>query len=190
MKNHTTQPDSATLAAKMDPQLFDDWFDPIEFGVRNRVRDFIETMMEEELEAVLSRPRYGRIAPTANKEAGTADGVTGHRHGHRSGSLLGTFGPIEVAMPRARLNARVCRSRYSWMLFKVTAAKVLLPKQKPPRLGGGFVHRIGRGEEVSATTRPNSAIVKWTSASRMNGAGHDDRGSQEHQSYEHVGLHI
>jgi len=104
MKKHTTHPDSATHAAETAPQLFDNWFDPIEFGVRGRVRDFIETMMEEELEAVLSRPRYGRIAPDAGKEAGTAEGATGHRHGHRSRSLLGTFGPVEVAMPRARLN--------------------------------------------------------------------------------------
>ena len=104
MKKHTTHPDSATHATETAPQLFDNWFDPIEFGVRGRVRDFIETMMEEELEAVLSRPRYGRIAPDAGKEAGTAEGATGHRHGHRSRSLLGTFGPVEVAMPRARLN--------------------------------------------------------------------------------------
>jgi putative transposase len=104
MKKHTTHPDSATHAAETAPQLFDNWFDPIEFGVRSRVRDFIETMMEEELEAVLSRPRYGRVAPDAGKEAGTVEGSTGHRHGHRSRSLLGTFGPVEVAMPRARLN--------------------------------------------------------------------------------------
>jgi transposase-like protein len=104
MKKHTTYPDSETHAAETAPQLFDNWFDPIEFGVRGRVRDFIETMMEEELEAVLSRPRYGRIAPDAGKEAGTAEGATGHRHGHRSRSLLGTFGPVEVAMPRARLH--------------------------------------------------------------------------------------
>ena len=69
------------------------------------MRDFIETMMEEELDAVLSRPRYGRIVPTASKKAGSAEGATGHRHGHRSRTLLGTFGPVEVAMPRARLNA-------------------------------------------------------------------------------------
>ena len=102
MKKHTTQPDSATHAAETASQLFDNWFDPIEFGVRSRVRDFIETMMEEELDAVLSRPRYGRITADAAKEPGT--GSTGHRHGHRSRSLLGTFGPVEVAMPRARLN--------------------------------------------------------------------------------------
>jgi putative transposase len=103
MKKPTTRPDSVTAAAETAAQLFDNWFDPIEFGVRSRVRDFIETMMEEELEAVLSRPRYGRIAPDAGKESGTAEGSIGHRHGHRSRSLLGTFGPIEVAMPRARL---------------------------------------------------------------------------------------
>src|SRR6266567_484251 len=106
MKKHTTQPDSAPLPAETAPQLFDNWFDPIEFGVRSRVRDFIETMMEEELEAVLSRPRYGRVAPTASREAGSAEApATGHRHGHRSRTLLGTFGPVEMAMPRARLNA-------------------------------------------------------------------------------------
>ena len=106
MKKHTTRPDSATAAAETAPHLFDNWFDPIEFGVRSRVRDFIETMMEEELEAVLSRPRYGRVAPTASKKAGSAEAAaTGHRHGHRSRTLLGTFGPVEVAMPRARLNA-------------------------------------------------------------------------------------
>ena len=31
-------------------------------------------------------------------------GVTGHRHGSRTRSLTGTFGPIEIAVPRARLN--------------------------------------------------------------------------------------
>src|SRR3974390_692080 len=30
-------------------------------------------------------------------------GVAGPRHGHRSGSLLGTFGRVEIAVPRARL---------------------------------------------------------------------------------------
>src|ERR1700756_2522169 len=107
MKKHTMQPDSVTHAADTAPQLFDNWFDPIEFGVRSRVRVFIETMMEEELDAVLSRPRYGRrrIAPGRGQGSGHVGGVTGHRHGHRSRSLLGTFGPVEVSMPRARLNA-------------------------------------------------------------------------------------
>ena len=45
--------------------LIDGWFDPIEAGLRTRVRGFIETLLEEELTAVLSRPRYGRQADEA-----------------------------------------------------------------------------------------------------------------------------
>jgi hypothetical protein len=61
MKKHIMRADSATPAAETSSQLFDNWFDPVESGVRSRVRDFIETMMEEEFDAVLSRPRYGRV---------------------------------------------------------------------------------------------------------------------------------
>jgi len=71
--------------------------------LRDRVRDFIQTMIESELEAVLSRPRYAR-RPKADPENDGAGGVAGHRHGHRSRSLLGTFGRVEIAMPRARLD--------------------------------------------------------------------------------------
>jgi hypothetical protein len=45
--------------------LFEDWFDPIESGLR----DFIEEMIRSELDAVLARPRYARQrtgAPEAN----------------------------------------------------------------------------------------------------------------------------
>ena len=104
MKKHITQPDSQTQALEADPQLFNDWFDPVESAVRSRVRDFIETMMEEELDAMLCRPRYGRAAPEPGEEGSKEARCTGHRHGHRSRSLLGTFGPVEVSMPRARLN--------------------------------------------------------------------------------------
>src|SRR4051794_1549965 len=38
-------------------------------------------------------------------------GVTGHRHGSRTRSLTGTFGPIEIAVPRARLTAPRARRR-------------------------------------------------------------------------------
>jgi hypothetical protein len=58
-----------------DPLLFDDWFDAIEDGVCARVRGFIETMLEEELSGVLSRPRYGRGKPNEDGEppaSGTA----------------------------------------------------------------------------------------------------------------------
>jgi putative transposase len=79
-------------------QLFDDWFDPIEHGIRERVRGLIEAMIEEELDAVLGRPRYGRRAGDGGDAA-----VVGHRHGRRTRTLSGTFGKTEIAVPRARL---------------------------------------------------------------------------------------
>jgi transposase-like protein len=104
MTSHITKPVCAQPAAEASSQIFDSWFDPIEMGVRERVREFIEAMVEAELEAVLSRPRYVRSGKPSNTEAGVVPGATGHRHGHRSRSLLGTFGRVEIAMPRARLN--------------------------------------------------------------------------------------
>src|SRR6202162_4367153 len=58
-------------------------------------------MMRGELDTVLARPRYGRSQIAGNE--GRA-GIAGHRHGSRPRSLTGTFGPIEIAVPRARLN--------------------------------------------------------------------------------------
>ena len=82
--------------------LFDSWFDPIEDGLRAKVRGFIETMIEEELTTALSRPRYGRRP--AQQDGGAASApIMGHRHGHRVRRLTGTFGPTEIAVPRARL---------------------------------------------------------------------------------------
>jgi transposase-like protein len=74
------------------PLLGEDWFDPLEAGVRQHIRSFIEAMLESELEAALNRGRYERAGP-----------VQGHRHGHRDRQVLGTFGPTTVSVPRARL---------------------------------------------------------------------------------------
>ena len=101
MMSHTTKPDSSQRTAEMAVDLFDNWFDPIEAAVRARAREFIEGLIRGELDTVLSRPRYGRSQMAGDEES--AD-VTGHRHGSRTRSLTGTFGPIEIAVPRARLN--------------------------------------------------------------------------------------
>jgi putative transposase len=102
MKSNTTMPflpQSETGAAR---DLFDNWFDPIEAGLRDRVREFLHAMLEGELDEALSRPRYGR---RAKPSSGGAEGaVTGHRHGHRSRSLMGSFGCVQIEVPRARLN--------------------------------------------------------------------------------------
>jgi transposase-like protein len=84
--------------------LFDNWFDPIEAGLRDRVRELLQAMLEGELDEVLARSRYVRRAKPPGGNPENAVGVTGHRHGHRSRSLLGTFGQMEIEVPRARLN--------------------------------------------------------------------------------------
>ena len=104
MTSVTTKPDSSQPAAETAVYLFDNWFDPIESGLRDRVREFIHAMIEGELDVALSRPRYARHAKSPNGEAEEAVGATGHRHGHRSRSLLGSFGRVELEVPRARLN--------------------------------------------------------------------------------------
>jgi len=105
MTNNTTKSPVLHSQAETAVHLLDDWFDPIEAGLRDRVREFIQTMIEAELEAALSRPRYGRRPKTDPEHADGPSGISGHRHGHRSRSLLGTFGRVEIAVPRARLDS-------------------------------------------------------------------------------------
>ena len=100
MTSTTTKPDSLQPGADRACDLFDNWFDPLEAEVRARSREFIEELLRGELEAALSRPRYGR-SPMFGSEGRAS--VAGHRHGSRTRSLTGTFGPIEIAVPRARL---------------------------------------------------------------------------------------
>jgi transposase-like protein len=101
MVSNTTKSDSLQPTAEVAVDLFDSWLDPIETEVRARAREFIEELIRGELDTILARPRYERSKKTSDE--GSAD-VTGHRHGSRPRSLTGTFGPIEIAVPRARLN--------------------------------------------------------------------------------------
>src|SRR6266536_2009390 len=103
MKSITTRPDSSQSVADTAVYLFDDWFDPIEAAVRDRVRGFIQAMVEGELDATLLRPRYGRRPKSSDSNKDGLVAVIGHRHGHRTRSLTGTFGRTEIAVPRARL---------------------------------------------------------------------------------------
>ena len=95
--------DGAKAAASStgdDHFLCDDWFDPLESGIRTRIRGFIEQLLETELDAALGRARYERADVGGD---GSAKGAAGSRHGHRERSLLGTFGATTVRVPRARL---------------------------------------------------------------------------------------
>ena len=90
--------DSRDTAAESSGFLGATWFDPIEVIIRDRVRGFIEELVTAELDDALGRSRYQR--------RGTAEMVrpTGYRHGRRERQLLGSFGPVTIGVPRARLN--------------------------------------------------------------------------------------
>jgi putative transposase len=90
MKDDTKTSTVALLAS-------DGAFDPLEDGVRQRVRFFIEAILEEELEAALGRGRYERACESAKGHR------NGHRNGHRERQVIGTFGAETVKVPRARL---------------------------------------------------------------------------------------
>ena len=87
--------------------LCDDWFDPLENGVRTRIRGFIEELLEAELDAALGRARYER--PGAG--GGSPESSAGSRHGHRERRILGTFGATMVRVPRARLTTPEGKTR-------------------------------------------------------------------------------
>jgi putative transposase len=77
------------------PELFagEAWFEPIETGLRDRVRGFIEEMVEHELALALGRERYARVA-----------GGKGYRNGARRRQLIGSFGAVEIRGPGWRRN--------------------------------------------------------------------------------------
>jgi hypothetical protein len=68
MTNITTKLESQP-AAETAIHLFGNWFDPIETGLRDRVREFIHAMIEGELDLALSRPRYARHTKVPSGDA-------------------------------------------------------------------------------------------------------------------------
>ncbi len=87
---------STTTQADGTTGLFagDAWFDPIETGIRERVRGFIQELLEQELTAALGdRAKHERAAETPK----------GYRDGTRERQLTGSFGTVQLSVPRARL---------------------------------------------------------------------------------------
>ena len=102
MKMNTIK--SPVEAAEGTLFLGDDWFDPLEAGVRTRIRGFIEELLEAELDVALGRDRYERPRLAETGAGGKPIVKAGHRHGHRERQILGSFGPVTVRVPRARLD--------------------------------------------------------------------------------------
>jgi putative transposase len=86
MKDCTRKPGAEKEIPEFGP-------DTIEFSMRVRVRETIEAIVEEELEAVLG----------ARKSVRVGEARAGYRHGTRERTLTTSLGPTTIAMPRARL---------------------------------------------------------------------------------------
>jgi hypothetical protein len=55
------------------------WFDPIEAGLRDRAREFLQAMLEAELDEVLDRSRYARRAKRSSGDSEATAGATPRR---------------------------------------------------------------------------------------------------------------
>jgi hypothetical protein len=69
MTSHTTTPLLPQSEIGTEEYLFDNWFDPIEAGLRDRTRDFLQAMFEAELDDVLARSRYSRRAKPSSGDS-------------------------------------------------------------------------------------------------------------------------
>ena len=98
--------------------LGEDWCSPLETSVRGCIRGLIEELLEEELSAALGRARYVRLTAAPASPADAAQGLGGEggpadttaatkgtRNGLRERTILGTFGTVTIAVPRARIDA-------------------------------------------------------------------------------------
>jgi putative transposase len=112
------------------------------------VRSVIETIMEEELDATLSRPRYGR-----RKAAGSIDDaapIVGSRHGHRTR----TFGQTEIAVPRARIKGEDGKTN-EWKCKSLPAYQ-RRTKQADTLIAGAYLS----GTNTRRVRRALSAVFK------------------------------
>ena len=80
------------------------WFDPIAAGIRERVRGFIQELLEQELTTALGRTRHERAGSEPK----------GYRNGTRERRLLGSFGPVRISVPRARMTDSDRGGSHEW----------------------------------------------------------------------------
>jgi transposase-like protein len=69
--------------------------DSIEMAMRVRIRETIEALVQQELDAALGAVKSARVGETRQ----------GYRHGTRERTLTTSLGPTTIAMPRARMCA-------------------------------------------------------------------------------------
>jgi hypothetical protein len=131
--NNSTKLSVAGAQGETTAGFLDEWFDPIEAGLRDRVREFIQRMIGMgELEAVLSRPRCARQPKkrAENDGAGGPPGMVTDR-------ALRTFGRVEIAVPRARLD--IADGRITEWKSKALRAYQRRTKQADSLIAGAYL---------------------------------------------------
>ena len=134
------------------------WRDSIEALVRDRIRSLIEEILEEELCEALGRERYARRATESGAAVdisrrlgeevrSSAAPVRGHRNGRREREVMGTFGKVTIAAPRARLE-RVDETTIEWK-SKTLPAYRRRTKEVEALIAGSYLsgtntRRVGR----------------------------------------------
>lgn len=87
------QDDSRKDGARQAPEGYGP--DTIEARMRARIRETIEAVVQEELDAALGAEKSARVGDTRQ----------GYRHGQRARTLTTSLGPTTIQMPRARMQA-------------------------------------------------------------------------------------
>ena len=148
--------------------LGDDWFDALEAGVRTRIRGFIEDLLEAELDAALGRDRYERPRLAEAGVGGRPVVGAGHRHGHRERQLMGTFGPVSVRVPRARLD-RLDGKTVEWKNATIPAYQ-RRTKQADALIAGAYLAGTNTRRGRRARSRLCSAAPWGRTRSAVSGA--------------------
>jgi putative transposase len=141
-----------------------EWFDPLEEMVREQVRMFIHELMEEEVTETLGRDRYER-----------GGAKSGYRNGDRRRQLVTGFGPLELEVPRARVQTET--GHVEWKSVYLPAYKRLSPRAEAliaetylagvntrrvkRALGTLFAGKISKDTVSRAWLRARSAFEAW-----------------------------
>lgn len=125
MTSHTTSPLLPQSEIETEQYLFDNWFDPIEAGLRDRTRDFLQAMFEAEL----------RICSRARVTCGS----TAKRRRSRCWSSSACAPMVRKCCLRARCPVRRC-SRQGYAEPRVAQGKERLGRLERSLTGGRAAH--------------------------------------------------
>jgi hypothetical protein len=195
MTNNSMKSLALQSEAETAVHLLDDWFDPIEPGPRGRVRELIQAMIESELEAALSRPRYARrpkgaspishprrrlIVSTRRLGKGGVDGLTATQlreiptrrwaKGFERLVLLRKTTPLAAPMPDAAPEMMVTLPARLMALSPCCLRVKACRSESWPGRGTGLLARTGGSRNISRhkmPTRPDRlSVFLWLHVDR------------------------